>query len=296
MRALAVAVIIIAIIAVFATLAMNIEPTFSAGNSNPGNVEAPIDGGGAGADLVVDREDDAAGLSCSPAPNDCTLRSAIDIANRDNAASVITFDRHMFITLNARLPVLNQPGTTITAGNMDIHLNGRGVANSILVIASHDIVIDGLLIYGASAQNANILINGLAYNVRIVNNVIGDDDRPAEHCGANDLAYAGIYIDASSTLPEDVDGRVYILNNIIECHRGQPGAGIIIVTNGVFVGEDTGGRADVNTGNVIRHNNGTAVVLHQSGNTVRNTRMFANGGTINPGTFHQNNFINNVAE
>src|SRR5436190_2050517 len=42
--------------------------------------------------LVVDRDDDAPGLACTPVnPIDCTLRSAIQIANSDGTPDVINF-------------------------------------------------------------------------------------------------------------------------------------------------------------------------------------------------------------
>lgn len=290
MRALLAALFFVAILALVAAMAMDVGVAGLGPVSSIGGVELPGDATSAQVDLVVDRNDDQPGLPCTTAVNDCTLRSALDIANQDGRASKITFADHMIITLTSPLPALLEPGTSIVARtDQEVHVNGNNLPGTVLRVAAHDSVLDGLRIYGANG-NAVVTVSGQAYSVRIANNLIGDDDQPAELCGRSDLAYAGIFIDANGAMPEGMVGRVYVVNNIIECNRGVPGDGIMILTDGVFIGQDSSGAV---SGNTIRHNRGTAVVVQGPGNTVRGNRINANGGALAVTTFDNNAILEN---
>ncbi|MEO8391738.1 MAG: choice-of-anchor Q domain-containing protein, partial [Chloroflexota bacterium] len=72
-------------------------------------------------DFVVDRTDDADARACSSAPNDCTLRGAINLSNGHIGTDTITFDSDLFaspqvISMNANLPYISE----------GVNINGPG--------------------------------------------------------------------------------------------------------------------------------------------------------------------------
>jgi hypothetical protein len=226
-------------------------------------------------------------------PNDCTLRSAITIANRDDIANTITFADDYFIVLREPLPPLTAEQTTIyVEPAQEVHLNGNGIPGSVLEIRGANITIDHLRIYGAGAGQANILVTGMAHSITIANNVIGDDDAPAGMCGQNNLASAGIVFRDTADIGENV--RAWIYGNIIECHSGAPGDGIVLFTDKVLVGQDQNGQAGPKQRNKIRHNAGFAIRLDDFGpNTVRNNLIHDNVTGNFAVTNFNNNFIDN---
>jgi hypothetical protein len=241
--------------------------------------------------VEVDHANDpAADLPCTTAPNDCSLHSAINIANSDGVPTTITFADHYLITLERPLPVLSENGTTIHARpEQEVHVNGNNIAQSVFYINGAQITLSGLRIYGAGAGYSNLTINGAAYDVTIANNVIGDGDAPSGNCGQSDQSYGGIYINSTESIPTAV--RVWIYGNIIECHRGGPGDGVTIVADKVMMGQDSSGQAGPAQRNIIRENNGRGVsVGEHSGNTICNTVMHDNKA----GNLWMTNFNNDV--
>ena len=239
----------------------------------------------------VDRDDDPNELlPCTPAPHDCSLRQAINIANSDGAATTITFADHYIITLARPLPTLIEPQTTIFARpEQEIHINGNNIAQSVFYITGANITLEGLRIYGAGAGYSNVSVGGAAHHVTIARNVIGDDDAPRGNCGQSDQSYGGIYVGGKDVVPTAV--RVWIYGNIIECHRGGPGDGITIATDKVVVGQDSEGRTDIAQRNVIRENSGYGVRLgEQGGNIICNSLMHDN----QTGNLQMTNFNNDV--
>ncbi len=261
--------------------------TFAAANSVP---ETAVD-----ILTQVDRSDDTMELlSCTSAANDCTLRSAITIANNDAQATTITFADHFLISLQAPLPPLTEDDTTISASTgQEVHINGNQLDGSVLYILGNGIRVEGLYLYAAGPGYATLTIGGSAQNVAVVRNVIGDDDAPAGNCGVSEETYAGILIDAKGT---DVDRvHAYIAENIIECIHGSPGVGILVATNNVVVGHSGQGCNPDQGQNVIRLNNGPAINLgDHSGNTVCYNRIYSNGGSLIVGNFNNNLFNNDV--
>ncbi|MEM7113865.1 MAG: right-handed parallel beta-helix repeat-containing protein [Chloroflexota bacterium] len=243
--------------------------------------------------LVVDRADDPDTiLPCSPHPNDCTLRSAITLANReDSTVTSILFASDYRIQLQSPLPTISANNLMLqTQLGQEVNINGNNLPSNVLRITGSNTVIDGLRLYGSGAGFSNLWIGGAATNVIIANNIIGDDDAPSGDCGLSDQSYGGIFIDAKEEGTNNT--KVWIYNNIIECHRGQPGEGITIATSGVFIGENEQGRANVQQKNEIRENAGFAIWIGDyGGNTVRNTIIEGNGGS-----FFVNNFNNNLLE
>lgn len=243
----------------------------------------------------VDRDDDSdTNFACTPAPNDCNLRSAINMANSDGKQTSITFAGSYLIRLSRPLPTLTEDNTVIKAlPGQEVHINGNGTTGSVLRITGAHVMVQGLRIYGAGAGYPNLAISENAYDTVIANNVIGDDDAPNGNCGSSDTAYGGIYIDATG---EFGDGnRAWIYGNVIECNRGIPGDGITVRSSKVIVGKDKDGNGSDAQRNIIRLNNGFGVNLTDTtGNTVCDNDLVANVmGGLYISNFHNNNIMFN---
>ena len=238
----------------------------------------------------VDRNDDPNHpLPCTPAPNDCSLRQALLIANSDGKPTTITFAEHYVITLAQALPSLTENGTTIQARpEQEVHINGNNIAQSVFYITAAHIKLEGLRIYGAGVGFSNIRITDSAHSVTIAGNIIGDGDAPSGGCGQSDASYGGIYVDGQGDVGTAV--RAWIYGNIIECHRGGPGDGITVATNKVIMGRDNEDQATSAQKNIIRWNRGYGVrVGDHSGNVVCNSLMHDNEA----GHLYMTNFDNN---
>ena len=243
--------------------------------------------------IEVDRDDDPnEALPCTPAPRDCSLRQAINMANSDGVSTKITFADHYIITLVKPLPALAEDQTSIQArSDQEVHVNGNNIAQSVFYITGANIALEGLRIYGAGQGFSNVRISGAAHQVTIAHNVIGDGDAPSGNCGQSDASFGGIYVDGHEAVPTTV--RVWIYGNIIECHRGGPGDGITIVTDKVVIGQDSEGHAEAAQKNTIRWNNGHGVsVGEHAGNVICNSAMYNNQA----GSLWMTNFNNNVMD
>lgn len=114
-----------------------------------------------GPDFVVDRLDDADVGDCTPAPNDCTLRGAINLANATPGADTITFSVSGSIFLGSALPNLTS----------DITINGNGAADTVIdrgfggrvmrVANGATVTLDSLTIQRGAVSFAN---GGAIYN------------------------------------------------------------------------------------------------------------------------------------
>jgi hypothetical protein len=247
----------------------------------------------------VDRDDDSETLyDCTPAPDDCNLRSAIVIANNDGKPTSITFAANYLIRLSHPLPALTEDNTVIKAiPGQEVHVDGNRTAASVFRITGAHVEVQGLRIYGAGAGYPNLTISENAYDVVIAHNVIGDDDAPNGNCGSSDLAYGGIYVDAVGEF--DDGARAWIYGNVIECNRGIPGDGITIRSDNVIIGKDHLGAGDNTMRNIIRLNKGFGVNLTDAtGNTVCDNSVTANEmGGLYISNFHNNNIMfNDIAD
>jgi len=248
---------------------------------------------------VVDLDGDSeAHYPCTPAPNDCNLRSAINIANSDGKPTAINFAGNYMITLSHPLPTLSEDHTTLKGlPGQEIHINGNGTAGSVLRITGAHMEIEGLRIYGSGIGYPNLTISEAAYDVLVANNVIGDDDAPSGNCGSSEFSYGGIYIDATGDFDDGVRARIF--GNIIECNRGIPGDGITIRTDKVIVGKDQRGIGNDAQRNVISMNSGFGVNLTDTtGNTVCDNDLIENvTGALYISNFHNNNIMyNNIVD
>ena len=245
--------------------------------------------------IQVDRDDDPQSMTpCTGAPNDCSLRSAIILANSDENPTTITFAGNYLIRLLQPLPTLSAEKTTLIASSgQEVHINGNGFAGSVLRITGGHVAIEGLRIYGAGPGYPNLVISDAAHNVTIARNVIGDDDAPNGNCGSSNLSYSGIYVEGN----EDIGGetRAWIYGNVIECNLGTPGDGITVRSGGVIIGKDPLGAGDAAHRNSIRNNNGFGVnLMNSTGNTVCDNELMANAsGSLYLFNFHNNNVMYN---
>lgn len=230
-----------------------------------------------GPDLVVDRTGDESGLPCTPGGNNCTLRSAVNIANTNGLTDTITFDTNFIyytITLSSTLN-LTATGTTIYAApNQQVKINANGLGQ-VFYITGSDITLDGLRMYGSGSGLTNIWIANPAQRVRITRSVIGDDDAAFGGCGNSPNSYSGIYI-TSAANPTGSDAVAWIYGNTIECNLGSPGHGIEIHgSREVVIGENSAGQAGSQQFNFIENNAGDAVHLTPGSdlNIIRNSAL-----------------------
>ncbi|MDV7393458.1 hypothetical protein RZS08_18940, partial [Arthrospira platensis SPKY1] len=87
--------------------------------------------------IVVDRGDDPDELlACVTAvPDDCSLRSAITLANNSATPMSIVFADHYRIALQRPLPALMANNLTIhTNPNQEVHVNANGTAGSVFYV------------------------------------------------------------------------------------------------------------------------------------------------------------------
>jgi hypothetical protein len=243
--------------------------------------------------VEVDRGDDSPEMfPCTDVANDCSLRSAINIANTDRAATTITFADHYIITLAQPLPSLTENDTIIRARpEQEVHINGNNIGQSVLFITGANVTLEGLRVYGAGVGFSNISIGGEAYNVAIAYNVIGDDDAPSGGCGQSDQAYGGVYVGGTEAAETAV--RAWIYGNTIECHQGGPGDGITVATDRVAIGQDSVGNAGPAQRNILRWNRGYGVSIGEhGGNLICNSLMHDNEA----GNLLMTNFDNDLMD
>jgi parallel beta-helix repeat protein len=244
--------------------------------------------------LVVDRSDDITGSpACTDAPDDCSLRDAIQIANADPANSyTIYFADDYTILLNGPLSI-TADGLYIVGRAPDggaprrIEIDAGAHGQAFIIQGSGGILAD-LRIYGASAGASNIWITGTAYGVAIAHNVIGDSD-PADGCQTGSVvAYGGIYINATGGGCAGCMARAWIYDNTIECHGGDPGNGIDVVdTDDVVIGAHPQLPPDTSYRNNIRSNAGDGIHITGSNAThhhIASNFIGANTAGLSAGT------------
>jgi len=246
--------------------------------------------------ILVDRDDDSETLHpCTDAPEDCTLRSAIAIANKDGIPTAVTFADHYIIKLVSPLPFLTESSTIIKATpGQEVHINGNNLPGSVFYITGSSITIDSLRLYGAGEGHAIISIMDAANNVTITNNLIGDDDFPLGNCGQSDNSYAGIYI---STNLEPGQVPAWVHGNTIECLKGTPGVGILILTDNTVIGKDSQGRTTSAQQNRIRLNKGFGIHLGANAhNIICNNQIHDNEEAGIFVTNFNNNIMDNILD
>lgn len=212
----------------------------------------------------VDRNDDVGGLPCTGAANDCTLRSAVQLANNSvNVTDSIAFlGDNRTITLTDDIDITNDNLTIFALSNqtINIDLNGNDTA---FVIRADDITINRLAFYGGNSINSNgrqIVVQQSAQSVAIANNLFGNRWDSAETCGTYRGGYEGIYVISSAV--------AHIYGNTFRCLRGN---GVLVRFDAtVVVGENLAGDAEAAQRNDFNQNR-SGVVLESDGSRVLNS-------------------------
>jgi hypothetical protein len=171
---------------------------------------------------------------------------------------------------------------------LEVHVDGANHDSPVFEVTGNHIKIIGLRIYGAGNNKPNIRVSETAVETVIAGNVIGDPDKPSGNCGASPFSGYGIDISSNSTL-EEGQKRVWIYGNVIECHRGTPGHGINIATDGVTTGAAKEDNSEGEQRNIIRDNSGYGINLDNNGNNEINYNDLASN---NLGPIHSTNFSN----
>ncbi|MBI5877936.1 MAG: right-handed parallel beta-helix repeat-containing protein [Chloroflexi bacterium] len=225
--------------------------------------------------LVVDNNGDIGGQLCTAAASDCSLRSAVQIANL-TPGSTIAFDNDYTITLGSSLFLSGSFTTISNLGVRTIRVDANG-AGQAFVITGSDVQIDGLNVYGAPPGSSNIYITGSAVRVIIRHSNIGHL-LDGGSC-AFTSSYGGIYIDSTGGSLAASDARVWIYANNILCINGTPGDGITLAgTNRVVIGEDEAGNASGAQNTFIGKNNrGVVMTSGAQNNRLRNSGVNGNG-------------------
>ncbi len=225
----------------------------------------------------VDRDDDADFLNCTSAANDCTLRSAIRLANGSAATDSIGFLGDRTITLSSDLPSITGDNLTIFAFNQTVKVDAAGLDN-IFVVRADNITLSGLILFGGNNINSNgrlIVVESNVQNININGNLIGDDVGSAD-CGTYFGGYDGIYAISSTT--------IHIYGNTFRCLRGAGVRARLGATN-VFIGENTSGTADSAQANSFSQSQ-NGVVIETDNNRVHNSTFedHSNDGIILSGS------------
>ena len=245
--------------------------------------------------IIVDRGGDSNEMACTAAPNDCTLRGAINKVHLLGATGmVIRFNPGLVrVTLDASLPALTATGTSI-AGLAGVPvIDGIGIASGPMFrIDTDEARISGLDL--VNAPDINILVASGQRN-EIDNNTVGFY-RGLANCGAfgsGRFSSIGIEIDADGF--GGVNPSVWIHDNLVACNssfgiiayggddvvigitpEGSIGRNWVgmdvsnnVFPNGVGIGllanGANGARRNRIRNNVIAHNNDAGVWLNGTG-------------------------------
>ncbi|MEO8398015.1 MAG: choice-of-anchor Q domain-containing protein, partial [Chloroflexota bacterium] len=235
-------------------------------------------------DFVVDRTDDGDMRDCTAAPNDCSLRGAINYANLYTGTDTITFDPTIFasaqvITLTSDLPgiwtdmSISGPGAdklTIDGNHSHRPFRTDNVLGHALVSISEMTIANG---YAAPTSNGGY--GGAIYNfiaTLTISNVVftGNSTDPGYQGGAL-FAQQSIVTINDSTFSNNSAGYGGAI-----AHPGNPYGSTFTINNSTFTGNygEFGGGAIAGVG-------GPSIVINHSTFTNNNTsNEHGQGGAI----------------
>lgn len=168
-------------------------------------------------EFYVDRSDDVNVSTCTSAPNNCTLRGAINKVNTDGIVNAtIRFSTTVTqIDLTTPLPALATTGTYILGGP---RLNGAAMASgAMMTIDTSQVEISGLTFINGVERDISIL-SGSGNVIR--QNTIGVTTTVADAClstGVTRASPVGIYVGPAVT-GNGANPSVWIYENDINCH------------------------------------------------------------------------------
>jgi uncharacterized repeat protein (TIGR01451 family) len=226
-------------------------------------------------DLVVDRSDDANISTCLTAPNDCTLRGAINKVNGLNTDhALIRFDPSVLtIGLTSSLPVITARGTAIIGAAGTPLLNGAGMANGDAIkINAAEVVIKGLSIVNVpSGGVADVhVLSGLG--IQIADNYLGTFPEVVgvTTCTPGSVtrnAAYGVLVDGGVS-GTNSNPALWVYGNRVACHSTY---GLVMFgSDGAIIGRTPAGVA---SGNYIGTNANDAILPNGVG-----VGLLANGG------------------
>jgi len=275
-----------------ASLAMILASLATGGPTPP---MARADDVGAGLELpsgidefYVDRSDDSnhvsASMCTSAAPNDCSLRGAINRVNIDGVVNAtIRFSSTVTqVDLTSPLPSLTTTGTNIKGVNGP-RLSGSAMASgSMMTIDTSQAIIEGLNLINGVSRDVSV-ISGSGNVIR--QNTIGTPNDSVSTCisaGITQTSLVGVFVGPAVT-GSSAAPSIWIYDNNINCHFGY---GIQIDgADGAVIGVNH--LTSAAAGNYIGTNpsqntlaNGVGIVLNSNGsngaknNQIRNNWIF----------------------
>lgn len=170
--------------------------------------------------LYVDRADDADITTCTSAPNDCTLRGAINKVNTDNLlyASILFTPTVSQVNLSAPLPALITTGTVVDG--FGVRINGAALSTgSMMTIDDSYVWIYGLrFINGAGATTDISVLSGIQNQIEEV--FSGAPDDTVNACLSTEVTRTsgvGIYVGPAVT-GNSANPSLWIQSSRINCH------------------------------------------------------------------------------
>ena len=276
--------IVVSFLVVGATMSARAAPA-SSGVRRPGS---DIGVAAITVDYLVDRSDNVQGLPCTAAASDCTLRSAIQLANSGSFKN-IRFDPAITLIQpsSVGLPSITGQGTWIDGGN-SVLVDGRNIASGdVFDINASDVTISQISVNNAPVSSADIGIDS-GHDARIAYDSLGLGTFTCN--GLTRSGEFGVLVQSPDGGPGTGNGSAYIWGNTIGCHTeygiwvigsGYGGIGLQpdgVTISGNYVGTDgiqtvnNGGdgirvtnasHASV-TGNVISGNSGAGVLVEDA--------------------------------
>ncbi len=245
--------------------------------------------------LVVDRTDDLDIEACTSAPNDCTLRGAMNLANAISGADTITFDPTVFATPQTILLTDYLPGI-----DEDVTITGPGAA---LATVDGDNTYQPFFICGCST----VSISGLT-----ITHGLGD---PFDGGGAIDN-YGDLTISDSLITDNHADeipdiasppgggianyGTLQVLNTTISNNSASVGGGIYNYTDATIINSIISGNSAAGSeggiGGGIFDDGDTMQVINS---TVSNNSASDGGGIASdygPLTIRSSTIANNTSD
>jgi len=279
-----------------ASLAMILASLATGGPTPP---MARADDVGAGLELpsgidefYVDRSDDSnhvsASMCTSAAPNDCSLRGAINRVNTDGVVNAtIRFSGTVTqINLTSALPSLTTTGTNIKGVNGP-RVSGAALASgAMMTIDTSQAVIEGLRFINGDTLDISV-VSGSGNVIR--QSTIGAPDGSVSNCtsaGVTRNSNVGIKVGPAVT-GNSAAPSVWIYDNNIICHSGY---GIQVDgADGVVVGvnHETTAAARNYIGTNPSQNvvpNGVGIVLNSNGSNGAKNNQIRNNWIWNSGT------------
>ena len=259
--------LLIVLLAVAAVMLIIAPRSAQAQLGQPPRRSAAPDSPAAFIDVYVDSSSNSSLTTCSSAPNDCTLRGAIDKANADpgNIYTIYFTPTVTLIALLSPLPTINTANQLWIVGNSGVpRIDAIFMSNGdVFSINDNNVKISGL-----SIVNGHTIADGIYADIHVLtgtrnlieNNYLGTLRAADVHGGTTSCtpnpdggslvsrnSIYGVWIDAGASGSSGAgNGAAYLYGNTIGCHDFY---GVVISgADYVYIGESSTG---VSNGNYI---------------------------------------------